>query len=357
MRIRRIEIWPFEMKLKEPYSIAYETVEKTTNIFIRLETNTGLIAYGCAAPDNKVTGETSSGVLTALEDVATPILMDADPLRRTQLLAKIKKQMPDQPSARAAVDIALHDLLGKASELPLWRILGGYRDRILTSVTIGIQSIEETLARACELVGMGFRAIKIKTGTNLEEDIEKVFRIREAVGKTVGLRCDANQGYSLPDALEFVRRTRETKLEILEQPTPRDKPDMLGRVVEVAQIPVMADESLMTLRDAFSLARRDLADMVNVKLMKVGGIDEALQINAVALSARLEVMVGCMDESALAIAAGLHYALARSNVVYADLDGHLDLVGDPFAGLVVLKKGYLYPSEAPGLGKTLLKGS
>jgi L-alanine-DL-glutamate epimerase-like enolase superfamily enzyme len=352
MRVTRIETWPFEMKLVEPYSIAYETVEKATNVFLRLETNTGLIAYGCAAPDYKVTGETPSGTLEALENIAKPVLLKADPLRRTQLLSKLKRQMPGQPSARAAVDIALHDLLGKAAGLPLWRLLGGYRGRIITSVTIGIQGIEETVARATELARMGFRAIKIKTGHHLEEDIEKVFRVREAVGKSVGLRCDANQGYSLADALEFVRRTRDAKLEILEQPTPRDKPDMLGRIVEVAPIPVMADESLMSLRDAFSLARRDLADMVNVKLMKVGGIDEALQINAVALSARLEVMVGCMDESALAIAAGLHYALARSNVVYADLDGHLDLVGDPFAGMVMLKQGYLYPADAPGLGMT-----
>jgi L-alanine-DL-glutamate epimerase-like enolase superfamily enzyme len=350
MRITRIEVWPWEMRLREPYTIAYETVEKTTNIFVRMETNTGLTAYGCAAPDEPVTGETPSDVLTALNDVAVPLLKGSDPLRRLRLLLKLKQKMPDKPSARAAVDMALHDLLGKAAGQPLWKVLGGYRDRIITSVTLGIMGVAETVARARECTQKGFRAIKIKTGKNLEEDIERVLRVREAIGRGVALRCDANQGYTASEAIEFVRRTRSAKIEILEQPTPRDQPDMMGRVVAATPIAVMADESLMSLRDAFSLARRELADMVNVKLMKVGGIDEALQINAVALSARLEVMVGCMDESALAIAAGLHYALARPNVAYADLDGHLDLEGDLFEGSTVLKKGFLYPKDAPGLG-------
>jgi L-alanine-DL-glutamate epimerase-like enolase superfamily enzyme len=350
MKITRVEAWPVAMKLKEPYTIAYETIAETTNVFLRIETNSGLTGMGCAAPDEVVTGETPSGTLRVLQNVVTPLVRGSDPLRRLSLITRLRRHLPQAPSARAAVDMALHDLLGKAAGLPLWRVLGGFRRSILTSITIGILGSDETVERAVDFVERGFRAIKIKGGRAFEEDAERVLKVREAVGPKIELRFDANQGYTVEEALSFVRLTKAAGVEILEQPTPRDEPDLLGRVVAGAAIAVMADESLMNLRDAFSLARRDFADMVNVKLMKVGGIDEALQINAVASSAHLEVMVGCMDESALSIAAGLHFALARPNVVYADLDGHFDLLDDPATGAVILRNGRLFPTGKNGLG-------
>lgn len=350
MKISALETWPVTMKLTEPYQIAYERVDSTTNIFLRIETDNHIVGYGCAAPDLQITGETPESVLNSMKDVVEPSIMGSDPLRITKVLEKLKPLMRGQPSAIAAVDIALYDILGKACNLPLWKLLGGFRDRVKTSVTIGILPELETVVHAWDMVKRGFKCLKLKGGIDVNSDISRVLKVREAIGKDIEIRFDANQGFSVDETIRFVKETRKANLELIEQPTAKSQPSLLEKVTSRVQIPVMADESLMTLRDAFRIARGGLADMVNVKLMKVGGISEALQINAVARSAGLEVMVGCMDESALSIAAGLHFALARPNVMYADLDGHLWLEEDPFKEKVILRNGTLYPSHKPGLG-------
>ena len=350
MRITKLDAWPVSMRLSEPYTIAYQSVHAVTNVFFRMETTNGISGYGCAAPDENITGETPESVVRVLENEFTAAVKGADPLRPVMILERLKQHLSFHPAALAALDMALCDILGKACNLPLWKLLGGFRDRIRTSITIGILPMTETVERAREFAARGFKSLKLKGGLDVDADIERVLKVREAIGKKIELRFDANQGFTVEQCLRFVEGTRQAHLELIEQPTPKGKPNLLGRVTSAVSVPVMADESLMTLRDAFRIAQQELADMVNVKLMKVGGISEALQVNAVARSAGLEVMVGCVDEAALAISAGLHFALARPNVVYADLDGHLGLVNDPSAGAVTLRDGALFPSTKPGLG-------
>jgi L-alanine-DL-glutamate epimerase-like enolase superfamily enzyme len=350
MRITAVECGEAKLRLSEPYTIAYETIESAENVFVRIETDRDLVGFGCAAPDKQVTGECGASVVAAIKEVVEPALRRSDPLRRMMLMERIRKPLENQPSARAAVDMALYDILGKQARLPLWKLLGGFRDRIKTSVTIGISPVDETVKEARQWVADGFSCLKIKGGLDVENDVERILEVRKAVGDKIELRFDANQGYSVAESLDFVQRTMAARLELIEQPTAKGEPDLLGRVTAGVSIPVMADESLMSLRDAFRLARRNLVDMVNIKLMKVGGIAEALHINSVARSAGLEVMVGCMDESALAIAAGLHFALARPNVEFADLDGHLALINDPAKPAVICRNGYLYPTSQSGLG-------
>jgi L-alanine-DL-glutamate epimerase-like enolase superfamily enzyme len=350
VKIVRLEAWPVVMGMGEPYSIAYETVTSATNVFCRLVTDEGPPGYGCAAPDRAVTGETPESVLSLLHGPGVAGLAGEDPLRRVAILERLGPSFADGPSALAAIDMALHDVLGKRAGLPLWQILGGFRSSIATSVTIGILPSDETVRHAIAWRRRGFRSLKLKGGTDPDVDAERAVKVREAVGPDVELRFDANQGYTYEQAVRFVDLAKPAGLELLEQPTPRGQPDLLGRVTDNVQVPVMADESLMNLRDAFRLASEELADMVNVKLMKVGGILQAIHVNSVARAAGLPVMVGCMDEAGLAIAAGLHYALSRSNVAYADLDGHLDLIGDPTHDAVILEDGMLRSTERPGLG-------
>jgi L-alanine-DL-glutamate epimerase-like enolase superfamily enzyme len=350
MKITGLEAWRVDTKLKEPYTIAYETIDAVTNIFLRIDTGDGIRGYGCAAPDAHVTGETPEDVLNACRDRVTPVLEGASPLRREKLLLDLNRLEHDFPSTAAMVDMALWDILGKKAGLPVFRLLGGCREHMPTSITIGIMSVEETVKKAREWVKQGFRVLKIKGGRHVTEDIERMIKVREALGEEVELRFDANQGYTVARALQFAEGVAGARVEMMEQPTPKEHKEWLGEVRKQSPVPVMADESLMNLEDAYYMARQQLVDMLNIKLMKVGGISPALEIDALARAAGQTVMIGCMDESALAIAAGLHFALARPNVKYADLDGHLDLVDDPAAGAVKLENGILYPLDKPGLG-------
>jgi L-alanine-DL-glutamate epimerase-like enolase superfamily enzyme len=345
LRITRFDAWLVNLKLAEPYTVAYEHIDHAPNIFLRIETDKGLIGLGCVNPDEPVCGETPDSVLEALDGPAREALIGADPRYIARLRERLKKRLPAAPGARAGVDMALYDLLGRLSGLPVFQLLGGYRDRIVTSVTIGILDETETVRRAKDLAAQGFRALKIKGGLDADEDIARVLAVRDAVGKKIALRFDANQGFDVAESLRFVKGTSSARLELVEQPTPRYALDELASVTQRAPLPIMADESLMGLRDAFRIARGGLADMINVKLMKCGGIGPAMDIASVARSAQLEVMVGCMDESALGIAAALHFALAHPAVAYADLDGHLDLIDDPAAGAVIVKGGMLMPGK------------
>lgn len=350
MKITGIEFWPVSMKLSEPYTIAYETFDSAINVFLKINTRDGFTGFGCAAPAPEVTGETATDVLEKTREIVEPILINADPERISLIIEKLKPQLKAYPSTLAMVDMALWDILAKKAGLPLYKLLGGYRNRMKTSITIGIMPVDETVAHAKAFIDQGFKVLKIKGGNNVDEDVERLLKTREAVGKSIEIRFDANQGYTVEESVRFVKETKKVRVELLEQPTPYDELEKMAAVASRVSIPVMADESLQSLRDVFNMASRNQADMINIKIMKVGGIYEAMHINSVARSARLEAMVGCMDESAMGIAAGLAFALSRPNVVYADLDGHLDLIGDPAEGAVILKKGVLYPVEKPGLG-------
>jgi len=349
MKITNVSYERLDLKLSEPYTIAYETISKAVNFILKIETDTLAIGYGCAAPDAVVTGESPQEVEQDIKDIIIPFLIGKNSFMSTEILHDLKPLLKRKSSALAMVDMALLDLVARKIDTPLYQFLGGYRHSIPTSITLGILPIEDTLRIAGDYVKEGFFILKIKGGLSVEEDIEKMIRLRDMFPSTQ-LRFDGNQGYTVKQAIAFFEGTKKVGIEIFEQPTKEGMDELLGQVTKNTGIPVMADESVKTLKDTFRLAQNERVDMVNIKLMKVGGIREAMHINSVSQSAGLEAMVGCIDECRLGISAGLHFALSRQNIKFADLDGHLDMIADPFKELFKLDKGILYPSKAAGLG-------
>lgn len=350
MKIKTVEYIRLDMPLSEPYTIAYETVSSTSNIILKVTTDSGLTGWGCAAPDKEVTGETPEAVIQSITEIIEPGLIGESPFQVAWFNHEFRQLKKIGRSAQCMLDMALLDLTARKAHIPLYQLLGGFRKKIETSITIGILSKEETLERARDFLAQGFSILKLKGGLSLEEDVEKVRKLREAFGNHFRLRFDANQGYSPEEAIRFTNDTKLYGIEMLEQPTRMQSEADLKTVTQNISVPVMADESIKTLKDAFRLTSNETIDMVNIKIMKVGGISEAQHINSVAKAGGMEVMVGCLDECALGIGAGLHFALSRPNIEFADLDGHLDLLDDPFEHLFELKNGWLYPSDYPGLG-------
>ena len=353
MQITKVEITPVELNLHLPYRTAYrpETeVDRVTVVFVRVETRKGVIAWGCAAFDETLTGERLEDVVRACHACANRA-HDLNPLNIEYALGELAQLAAGAPSALCAFDLAFHDLLGLAAQMPLHRLLGGYRSRIQTSVTISLASVKESVKLAHDRARQGFRILKIKGGLDPEEDVRRVQAIRDALPHST-LRLDADQGYTVQQALD-VARALVGKLEMLEQPTPADDLDALHEVTRHSPVPILADESVLGPASALEIASRKAADGMSVKLATCGGLSCARQVDTVARVARMATMVSCVNEPALLTAAGLSFALSSPNVHYGDLDGHLDLIDDPTVPGFLLQEGWLIATDVPGLGCTV----
>ncbi len=351
MRITSATAIPIELKLKEPFVIANETMDTAINVFIKLETDQEIIGWGCATPDT-VTSETKESVLKAFSTILKDILIGKDPSYINMINEIIEEKLKGNPSVKAGVNMALYDIHGKTANMPLYRLLGGYRDKIETSVTIGLNPVDIMVGKAKEYVSQGFTCLKVKCGMDPDQDIETILAIRSVVGSNIKIRLDANEGYTLEKALHVIETLEKlgADIEILEQPTPAKYLYALKEITSQCPVPIMADETALTLRDSLKLIKMEIADMINIKLMKIGGINNAIKANIFAELAEIPVMVGCMNESMGAMAAGVHFACAFKNITYADLDSALDFEKDIVRGGAIYKDGYVIPSEKPGLG-------
>ncbi len=351
MQIARVEVTPVELNLSLPYRTARGVeVNQTAAVFVRIETRQGQVAWGCAAVDPAITDETVEEVTRVCRACADRA-HDLNPLNTEFALAELAEVAEGSPSALCAFDIAFHDLLGLAADLPLHRLLGGYRRRIQTSITVSVAPVKETVELARNRARQGFRMLKIKGGLDPQEDVRRVEAIHDALPRLV-LRLDADQGYTVQQALD-VARALEGKLEMLEQPTPAADLDALREVTRRSPVPILADEGVTGPSSALDIAGRRAAHGLSVKLATCGGLSCARQVDAIARAAHMTTMVGCVNEPALLIAAGLCFALSSPNVRYGDLDGHFDLIDDPTVPGFRFEAGWLVASDVPGLGCTV----
>ena len=350
MGIKAIHVYSVRLPYREPFRIALGTSIESHNIIVHVITDFEVDGWGEASPSQRITGETPQTVIEALDRIA-PKLIGMCPLRIEQDIEAMDKIVAGNTSAKAAIDMALYDILGKVARRPLYRVLGGYRTKVFTDFTLGIKSPEEMAKDAVKAVEHGFKALKVKVGIDPEEDVERVAKIRDAVGSEIAIRIDANQGWTPEQAVKTLRKLERFNVEFAEQPVKADDIEGLAHVRRNSNIPVMADETVHSPRDAMKAIRAEAVDLINIKLMKSGGILNAMKIAAVAEAAEIPCMIGCMGESTLGITAAVHLAAAVKNIQHADLDSDLLLKDDVVAeGKAELKDSFRIPPENPGIG-------
>jgi L-alanine-DL-glutamate epimerase-like enolase superfamily enzyme len=331
------------LDLDDPFTIARGTQATAENVVVRITDDEGTTGIGAAAPSAHY-GETADTVAAVLPDLLAVVEDAGDPHSLDRIERRLRETVRANPAARCAISIALHDLVGKRLDLPLYRYWGLDADEtVSTSYTIGLDSIERMREKTATAVDAGHSILKVKLGT--ERDREIMAAVRDAASDA-RIRVDANEAWTPPEAVDMIETLAAFDVEFVEQPVPVDSSDGLRYVHERSALPIAADESCVTLADVPRIA--DRADIANIKLMKCGGLREAKRMIHAARAHGLEVMLGCMIESNAAIAAGCHLAPLLD---YADLDGSLLLADDPYAGVAMADGEVdLVGGDRPGTG-------
>jgi L-alanine-DL-glutamate epimerase-like enolase superfamily enzyme len=348
-RIRDIEMFPYALTMKEEIKIAIGTDIAADNILVRLRTEDGVVGYGEASPYAPVTGETQASDI-AIGRSLVPFIKGKDAFSLPRIISDMESFTPGNSSIKAAFETALWDVCGKVAGQPICNLLGCYRDSFETDMTVGMDPPEVMAEKARGIVQRGFRAVKIKVGIDPAKDIERIQAVRAAIGPKIKLRIDANQGWSPAECVQVLRGVVEQQLQFCEQPVPYWDWAGLRFIRDSVSTPIMVDESVHVAHDAIVGIRERAMDMINIKLMKCGGILQAVRIAQVADAANIKCMLGCMDESRLGLTAAAHVVASQKNVEFADLDAFLFLDTDPVIAGMELRDGVLYMPKGPGLG-------
>lgn len=350
MKITQVRLGRISTPLRVPFKTALRTVNSVEDVIVELHTDTGAVGYGEAPPTGVITGDTTGAILGAIQDHIAPALLGRDLDEFEDLTAAVQKALVHNTSAKAAVDMALWDLLGQKYSAPVYRMLGGARKNIVTDITISVNPPEEMARDARTAVQRGYDCLKVKVGIDPELDVARLAAVRQAVGRDIKLRIDANQAWNAKQAVRILNQMQERGLDIefVEQPVPAADLEGMQYVTRHADVPVLADESVFSPADALRIMQTGAADLVNIKLMKCGG--NALRIAAAAEVYGVECMIGCMLEAKISVNAAVELACAKKIITKIDLDGPVLCSEDHILGGAVFNEKNITVSDAPGMG-------
>lgn len=352
MKITDVRIGKISVPLRVPFKTALRSVSSVEDIIVEIHTDTGHVGYGEAPPTGAITGDTTGAIIGALKDHIIKTIVGRDVDDFENLLQALNKCIVKNTSAKAAVDMALYDLYGQLYNIPVHRMLGGSRRKITTDITISVNDPEEMARDTINAIERGYDTLKIKVGVNPDLDIARLTAVREAAGAEPKIRIDANQAWNPKQAVRLLNQMQEKGLDIefVEQPVPGHDFDGLKFVTERSYVPVMADESVFSTEDAVKIMQMGAADLINIKLMKCGGLYQALKIASAAEVYGVECMIGCMLEAKVSVNAAVHLACAKNIITKIDLDGPVLCSEDPIIGGAVFNEKEITVSDDPGLG-------
>ncbi|NCC44887.1 MAG: dipeptide epimerase [Clostridia bacterium] len=352
MKITDIKIGEISVPLITPFKTALRTVHSVNDIIVEVHTDTGHIGYGEAPPTGVITGDTRGGIIGALQDHIIKSLIGMEISDLEGVMAKLHGSVMGNHSAKAAVDIAVYDLYGQLYNAPLYNLFGGNRKEIFTDVTISVNDPEEMARDSINAVERGFKILKTKVGVDPSKDLDRMKAIRKAVGYDVEIRIDANQAWKPQEAVQIIRQMEDAgiQLELVEQPVAAHDIEGLKYVTDHVSVPVMADESVFSPEDALKIMQHKAADLINIKLMKTGGLHQALKICSMAEIYGVECMIGCMLESKVSVNAAVHLSAAKRIITKIDLDGPALCSEDPVIGGSIFEGNKITLNNDPGLG-------
>ena len=352
MKITKIRLGTISVPLRLPFKTALRTVKSVEDIIVEIHTDTRALGYGEAPPTGAVTGHTTGAIIGALKEHIIPSLLGRDIDAFEDLMQLVQTCVVGNSSAKAAADMALWDLYGQRYRLPVYKLLGGARKEIVTDITISVNEPEEMARDAANAVERGYDCLKVKVGANPELDVERLRAVRRAAGDDICLRIDANQAWQPRQAVRILNEMQEQglRLELVEQPVKAYDLEGLKYVTDHSYVPVLADESVFSPRDAMKVLELRAADLINIKLMKCGGIYNALKIASAAEIYGVECMIGCMLEAKISVNAAAELACARKIFTRIDLDGPVLCSEDPILRGARFEEKRITVSDEAGMG-------